>query len=609
MAESSFFARNKAAIALTVLASAGAIGAYWYYIQQQAQETSGDKEGDNHAAKKKKNKKKKSKSSKEKTPETSAASQEKSPLDLSEAPFPVNDKNMPDFTEEDVAKLTEEQKEEWALALKNAGNAKYKNNEMEDAVAFYTAALKVKVDPVYYSNRSACWAAIGNHEEVIKDATEAIKLKPDYTKCILRRATSYEQLEQYPDAMLDLTALTIHGAFNSKSVEQTLERVLQKHAVKIVEKQMKERVPELPSASTIASFFGAFKPESNPEGISESSTGADKFLYDALQALNAKQAEKYEEADSLFNQAIKAYEEESIKPDSAEAAKATIAYEYGAIISFLKYDKKSIDAYITKAFALKPRARTYVIRALVKADDSTLEESFKDFEKAKELEPENPDIYYHFGQIYYLTGRFPEAEQHFMKAKKLNPENVFAYIQLACVIYKKGEADEAIKAFEEAKLRFPTSPEVLNYYGEILADKGDTQGAIKQFDIAIRLQKDLPVVSVGAAPLLNKGSLLQRDGLDDKGEVADLYTRAVEMDPKSEIARNHLAQVKLAQDDAEEAIRLFEEGSLLSRTFDEKVQSTSFAEATKMQMKIKADPYLSQKINEVLQQHALQIQR
>ncbi|KAF7184900.1 hypothetical protein CNMCM7691_000745 [Aspergillus felis] len=81
------------------------------------------------------------------------------------------------------------------------------------------------------------------------------------------------------------------------------------------------------------------------------------------------------------------------------------------------------------------------------------------------------------------------------------------------------------------------------------------------------------------------------------------------MDPKSEIARNHLAQVKLAQDDAEEAIRLFEEGSLLSRTFDEKVQSTSFAEATKMQMKIKADPYLSQKINEVLQQHALQIQR
>ena len=60
---------------------------------------------------------------------------------------------------------------------------------------FYSAALELKQDPIYYSNRSACYAALDDHENVIKDTTEAINLKPDYTKCILRRATSFEVLE------------------------------------------------------------------------------------------------------------------------------------------------------------------------------------------------------------------------------------------------------------------------------------------------------------------------------------------------------------------------------------------------------------------------------
>ena len=70
---------------------------------------------------------------------------------------------------------------------------------------------------------------------LLKDTTEAINLKPDYTKCILRRATSFEVLEKYEDAMFDLTALTIYGGFSNKSIEQVLERVLRKHSIKIVE--------------------------------------------------------------------------------------------------------------------------------------------------------------------------------------------------------------------------------------------------------------------------------------------------------------------------------------------------------------------------------------
>ncbi|GEQ72157.1 hypothetical protein JCM33374_g5843 [Metschnikowia sp. JCM 33374] len=603
MSESSFFAKNKTAILAALLASASAVGAYYYYAQLQATSPSSDS-----ASKKKKSKKKKTtkdsadagSGSASKASNGEAKTESKSPVADAKVPYPVNSKGFPEITDELVAKLADSEKEEWALSLKKAGNDKYKAEEFEDAITFYSAALQVKKDPVFYSNRSACYAALDKHEQVIEDATAAINIKRDYVKCILRRANSYEALEKYPESMLDLTALTIFGGFNSKSVEQSLEKVLQKHSLKIVEANLKNRVPELPSASTIGSFFGTYVPETNPEGISEESTGGDKFLFDALANINANTVEGYEAADSLLNQAVEAYKIESLDDNSPEAATASIALEYLAAFKFMKNVPTEASDLIDKAISLKPRPRTYIMRALINADRSSFAEALEDFKLAQKPDPENGDVYYHLGQLYYLTSDLDKAEENFLKAKQYNPENLYAYIQLACIIYKKGKFEESEKSFNDARLKFPTSPEILNYYGEILADHGDIQGAIKQYEIAARLQEALPNYSVGAVPLINKASLISREGPEQLPLAEELLTKACELDPKSEIARISLAQVKLQTDKPEEAVALFEEGSELARTFEEKVQATSFAEATKMQLKIKADPVLSAKVREYL---------
>lgn len=609
MSESSFFARNKTAILAAVLTSASALGAFYYYTLLQASAPPSSEP----SSKKKKSKKKKTTKD---AGDGSAAAGSKStngdakadtktaPAAASAAdtkvPYPVNAKGFPEITDELIAKLSDLEKEEWALSLKKAGNDKYKAEEFEDAITFYSAALQVKKDPVFYSNRSACYAALDKHEQVIEDATAAIEIKRDYVKCILRRANSYEALEKYPESMLDLTALTIFGGFNSKSVEQSLEKVLQKHSLKIVEANLKNRVPELPSASTIGSFFGTYVTETNPEGISEESTGADKFLFDALTNINANTIEGYEAADSLLNQAVEAYNVDSLTKESAEAATASIALEYLAAFNFMKNVPTDASKLIDQAIALKPRPRTYIMRALINADRSSFTEALADFELAQKPDPENGDVYYHLGQLYYLTSDLDKAEENFLKAKQYNPENLYAYIQLACIIYKKGNFAESELSFNEARLKFPTSPEILNYYGEILADHGDIEGAIKQYEIAARLQEALPNYSVGAVPLINKASLISREGPEKLVEAEELLTKACELDPKSEIARISLAQVKLQTDKPEEAVALFEEGSDLARTFEEKVQATSFAEATKMQLKIKADPVLSAKVREYL---------
>lgn len=583
-----FFIKNKTAIIVTALTAFSAAGAYYYYTQQQetGSVNRSDKSNnqDSSSTKKKSKKSKKSKSS----PEPTTSSQDDK--STASAKYPTDSQGLPALTEDVISKLLDAEKEEWAMQLKEDGNNEFKNKAYKRAIEFYSAALDLKHDPIYYSNRSACYAALEDHENVIKDTTEAIKMKPDYTKCILRRATSYEVLEQYEDAMFDLTALTIYGGFSNKSIEQVLERVLRKHSIKIVE--LKPKTLALPSAATIGSFFGAFVEESEPEGINENSEGGAKFLYDALQKINANTQHGYEEADTLINQAVSNLEDE----DPVKA----VALEYLAAFQFLKNDPTSAFESIEKAISLKPRARAYVFRALINADKSSYDAALKDFKAAEDLDSECPDIFYHLGQLHYLTGDLANAETNFNKAKELHPDNVYAYIQLACITYKNGQTDLANEKFTEAKLKFPTSPEVPNYYGEILADKGDIQGACKQFEIASRLQEKLDRFSVGALPLINEATVISRESLERIGEAEELLTKACAIDPKSELARISLAQIKLQKDEVDDAVVLFEESSDLARSIEEKIQATSFAEATKMQKRIKNDPILNNKIAELM---------
>ncbi|CAI5760271.1 unnamed protein product [Candida verbasci] len=590
-----FFIKNKTAIVVTALAAFSAVGAYYYYtsLTNSSNTTTTPKSEnkdknttDSTTTSTSKNKKKKKKNSSSQSPEPTT-SNEKS------IKYPTTGKsNLPNMTSGFIDSLNSSQKEEIAMQLKEDGNLQFKNKNYKDAISFYSAALSLKQDPIYYSNRSACYAALDDHDNVIKDTTEAIKLKPDYTKCILRRATSYEILENYEDAMFDLTALTIYGGFSNKSIEQVLERVLRKHSIKIVDEKPKKLI--LPSAATIGSFFGAFVVETEPEGINEQSEGGEKFLYDAIQKINASSQDGYEEADSLINQAVA-----SINPESKVYP---IALEYLSAFQFLKNDPLSAAESIEKAIQIKPRPRAYVFRALINADKSSYDAALNDFKLAEALDPRCPDIFYHLGQLYYLTGDLLNAEINFNKAKDLYPENVYAYIQLACITYKNGNQDLANEKFTEAKLKFPTSPEVPNYYGEILADKGDIQGACKQFEIASRLQEKLDRFSVGALPLINEATVISRESLEKISEAEDLLVKACELDPKSELARISLAQIKLQKDEVDEAITLFEESSELARSIEEKIQATSFAEATKMQKRIKNDPILTNRIAELMRQ-------
>ncbi|KAH3668791.1 hypothetical protein OGAPHI_002546 [Ogataea philodendri] len=595
MSESSFsrfIQAHKVAVAVTAVVGAGSVAGLLYYMSQQ---NAGLDDSESLKPKKKsKATKKKKKSEKSGTVVHANWPSSDIPIDSTTG--------LPNVTEELVTKMTKQQQSEWALALKETGNQYYKAEDFKPAIQCYTLALLCKADPVFYANRAAAYAAQGEHQKCIDDCTEALKLNPSYPKCLLRRAHAYENIEKYEEAIYDLTALTIYGGLNDQSPESILERNLKKLANKINEEQYSTLPKELPSSSSISSFFGAFAKENVDTDESKyEDQSCSQFLAKALTEIAKDTYEDYVKADVLIHQAIASYEKDPPKADSKHAG---LAYEYQGTFDFLKGESESAVSNLNKALQLNPRGRTHVLLGLVNADKGDFLSADQAFAQAIKLNPEDPDIYYHYGQLYYLMGDLEKAKENFEKSKLYNPDNVFGYIQLACIAYKNGDTNSCDEQFKDAKKRFPTSSEVPNYYGEILFDRQDYGGAAKQFEISARLQESLPTFNIGALPLINKSAICQVN--KDIVGCEEILKKACELDPKSEVARINLGQIYLQQQKVQDAIALFKDACRLSRSNDDRVQAISLMEASKIQLKIKQDPVLSKKVHEIMERAGLE---
>ncbi|KAL4370496.1 hypothetical protein AHAS_Ahas06G0071600 [Arachis hypogaea] len=71
------------------------------------------------------------------------------------------------------------------------GNDLFKSERFTEACSAYGDGLRL--DPsnsVLYCNRAACWFKLGQWERSIEDSNHALKIQPNYTKALLRRAAS-----------------------------------------------------------------------------------------------------------------------------------------------------------------------------------------------------------------------------------------------------------------------------------------------------------------------------------------------------------------------------------------------------------------------------------
>jgi len=90
---------------------------------------------------------------------------------------------------------------ERAAAAKAEGNAAFQANNFVEAVKHYTAAIGFdSSDHVFFSNRSACYAALEQFEKALEDGRECVRLCPTWPKGYARKGLAELSLMRYCDA-------------------------------------------------------------------------------------------------------------------------------------------------------------------------------------------------------------------------------------------------------------------------------------------------------------------------------------------------------------------------------------------------------------------------
>ncbi|USW53985.1 Putative mitochondrial outer membrane translocase complex, subunit Tom70 [Septoria linicola] len=502
---------------------------------------------------------------------------------------------LPTVTEDSVASLSQQDRKDFAAKLKAAGNKAYGAKEHDRAIDLYTQAIYCKADPVFYSNRAACWNAKSNWTKVIEDTTAALNLDHEYVKALNRRANAYEQEEKYSEALLDYTASCIIDQFRNESSAQAVERLLKKVAESKAKAILAEKDKSLPSPTFVSNYLQSFRAKGLPEGLEETADlpeGSGKwYLRKGLQAIRHRNSEGYKEAADAFDQAIEAGDLDKYGAE-AHNMRGTFRYLRGDNDAALEDLNKSIELDATLV-------QSYVKRASMHLEQSAREAAANDFETAAKHNPNDPDIYYHRAQLHFILSEFSLAATDYQKSIDLDKDFIFSHIQLGVTQYKMGSIASSMATFRRCIKNFGDKSDVYNYYGELLLDQQKYQEAVEKFETAVEMEKKAVGETGGmnVLPLINKALALFQ-WKQDFTAAEQLCEKALLIDPECDIAVATMAQLLLQQGKVTDALEYFERAAKLSRTEGEIVNALSYAEATRTQLEVQEKyPQLAAKLH------------
>lgn len=432
---------------------------------------------------------------------------------------------LPVVTEESVATLSEQQRKDYAAKLKAAGNKAYGSKDYNRAIELYGQAILCRADPVFYSNRAACWNAMSNWPKVIEDTTAAINLDSEYVKALNRRANAYEQESRFSEALLDYTASCIIDQFRTEASAQAVERLLKKVAEAKAKTILEGKEKRLPSPTFVSNYLQSFRDKGLPAGLEETADleeGSGKWhMRKGLQAIKLRTGEGYAEAAQSFDAAI-----EKGGLDSHEA----MAYNMRGTFRYLRGDNELALEDLNKSLEIDPGlVQSYVKRASMHLEQSACtfmvnavsggftddnigkrEEAANDFEQAQQHDPNDPDIFYHRAQLHFILSEFSAAATDYQKSIDLDTKFIFSHIQLGVTQYKMGSIASSMATFRRCIKNFGDKSDVYNYYGELLLDQQKYQEAVEKFETAVEMERKNVGERGGmnVLPLINKALAL-----------------------------------------------------------------------------------------------------
>ncbi|EXJ94823.1 mitochondrial import receptor subunit tom-70 [Capronia coronata CBS 617.96] len=489
---------------------------------------------------------------------------------------------LPEINENTVESLSAEERATYAGKLKAAGNKAYGSKDYNKAIELYGKAILCKPDPVFYSNRAACYNALSEWDKVVEDTSAAVSMDPEYVKALNRRAHAYEHLGMFSEALLDYTASCIIDGFKNENSAQSVERLLKKVAEKKGKAILAGKKNKLPSATFVSNYLQSFRPQPPPAGLEEGveldeNTGKGQ-LQRGLLSMKKKTGQGYDEAAAAFKKAVEL-------GDLGEHE--AFALNMRATFLYLEGDTTKALEDLTKAVELQPSmTQAYIKRASMQLELGNKDLAAEDFEKAMAQNKDDPDIYYHRAQLHFILGEFADAAKDYQKSIDLDRDFIYSHIQLGVTQYKMGSIASSMATFRRCIKNFDKVPDVYNYYGELLLDQQKYQEAIERFDTSIEMERQTkPTGAINVLPLINKALALYQWKQDFKA-AEELCEKALILDPECDIAVATMAQLLLQQGKVVRALEYFERAAELSRTEGEIVNALSYAEATRTQLEV-----------------------
>lgn len=355
-----------------------------------------------------------------------------------------------------------------AQEAKSLGNKLYSDKKFKEAIEMYSRAISLAPAAVFYSNRAACYANIQDSENVLSDCNEALKLDPKYIKALHRRAQAFESLNRPQEALNDYTVICVLEGFKNEGSMAAPDRLLKEIASEKTIEIMKGKDIKMPSETFIAAYMDSFRAlPSDAQIIStvESDAESTMLLKSAFESV-AKRS--WQQAFDFCDQSITVGKfSDEIAESKALNLRGTFHFLMGRVEDAILDIEKSLELD-------GENINTIIKRATLFMERGDVQKTNLQFERAETLSPNHVDLFYHRGQVRFLTGDFQGAVDDYTKSVESEAEgeqSVYVHIQMGVAKYKLGDIGGAERKFKEAKRLFPDNAEVFNYHGEILLDK------------------------------------------------------------------------------------------------------------------------------------------
>lgn len=250
-------------------------------------------------------------------------------------------------------------------------------------------------------------------------------------------------------------------------------------------------------------------------------------------------------------------------------------------------DRDARIAEFTEAIKASPDEAEYVrARGLAYADAGKLPEAIADLQKAIELDPAAGSSYEALSLVFASSRDYDRAVEILDKLVTLDPKAPLVYAQRARIQMLRNKPDEAVADLTKTLELLPDNPGVLLLRAEAQQKKGDNAAAMTDVEAVLRLRDDfIPAIQLrgllfaeagkldeAAADLQKVVDALAQDPLPrlqlamlqlsrKKARVAiDEFSKVLDLDPQSWIARQGRADAYLAIGKQAEALADYNEG-------------------------------------------------